>query len=92
MKHIPEPLRSILNTYCHVEWAEQMNSLSTDVNKKDWFYNVKLFKEQLRDAIYHPNFSLKEYEKITNEDFDTKEDLILRLREVWDYSFPGEPL
>lgn len=75
MNSTPEPLKSILNDYCHVEWSEEMMELPIDIQQKDWAYDAKLFKDQLRTAIISLNLSLEEYEKTTGEDFDNKEQL-----------------
>lgn len=90
MSKIPEPLKNILNDYCHVKWAEEMNELPNEIQKEDWPYDALVFKSQLREAIYHLGFSLEEYENVTGEDFDTEEELAERLKEIWSISFPGE--
>lgn len=90
MTNIPEPLKSILNDYCHVEWAEEMNELPNDIQKEDWAYDASTFKYQLREAVHHLGFSLEEYENVTGEDFDTEEELVERLKGIWRISFPGE--
>jgi hypothetical protein len=87
---ISEPLKSILNDYCHVEWAEEISELPSDLERDDWAYNASVFKTQLREAIVKLNFSLEDYEKVTGEDFDSKEDLTCRLQGIWDIAFPGE--
>ncbi|MBF6650952.1 hypothetical protein [Methylobacter sp. BlB1] len=90
MSNIPEPLKSILNDYCHVEWAEEMNELPNDLLKDDWAYDASLFKSQLRDAINNINFSVEDYESVTGEDFDSEEDLIERLKDIWNIAFQVE--
>ncbi len=92
MTKVPEPLKSILNDYCHVEWAEEMKELPHDIQREDWAYDASAFKSQLREAINHLGFSLEEYENVTGEDFDTEEDLVERLKGIWNISFPGEAI
>lgn len=90
MSNIAEPLKSILNDYCHVEWAEEMSELPNDLEKEDWAYDAQLFKSQLKSALTQSNFSLSDYEKVTGEDFDSEDELQERLKEIWNVAFPNE--
>lgn len=92
MSNIPEPLKSIFNDYCHVEWAEEINELTNDVKKSDWAYDPHLFKQQLREAIINLSFTVNEYESVTGHDFDTEHDLVEWLKEIWSTVFPDEPI
>jgi len=92
MNEIPEPLRNILNDYCHVEWLDEMNELNKDLSSKDWAYNAGLFKTQLRDSINNLSFSLSDYEEVTNHDFDSEDELVNWLKTIWETAFPDEPI
>lgn len=92
MNSIPEPLKSILNDYCHVEWAEEMMELPSDLAKNDWVYDASLFKKQLKEAILNLKFSIHDYEEATGEDFDSEEALLDRLKEVWSIAFPNDKI
>ncbi len=67
-----------------------MSELSSDLVRDDWAYDSPAFKFQLKDAIVNLDFSLEDYERVTGEDLDSKEDLICRLQGIWDIAFPGE--
>lgn len=92
MSNIPEPLKSILNDYCHIEWSEEMNELPTDIARDDWAYDARMFKSQLRDSITSLSFSLDDYEEVTGEDFDSEEELANRLKEIWSIAFANEKI
>ncbi|MEW8026979.1 MAG: hypothetical protein AB2806_04485 [Candidatus Thiodiazotropha sp.] len=92
MTSIPEPLRSVLNDYCHVEWAEELAELPHDIGKVGWAYDASLFKSQLKEAIFNLEFSLQDYEDATGEDFDSEDDLVIRLKEIWKAAFPNDEL
>lgn len=83
MNPIQEPLRTVLQKYCHVEtYCPQL--LKEAINSGNGFpYDVALFKSQLREAIDNQSISPDEYEKITEEDFDSQEDLQAWLEELW---------
>lgn len=78
-----EPLITILRKYCHIECYEPQlirEAISTD---KGFPYDLELFKAQLREAIDKELISPDLYEALTEEDFDSQEDLQAWLEELW---------
>ena len=92
MSKIPEPLKSILNDYYHGEWSEEIDALVDDVASDSWVYDASIFKDQLRSSIKNINFSKEDYESVTGEDFDTEEELINKLKDIFIYIFPDDEL
>ncbi|RXE86805.1 hypothetical protein [Pseudoalteromonas sp. A757] len=83
MSEIAEPLRSILRDYCHVE-AYDPDILRVDIGRGESYpYDGDLVKSQLREAIDLNLISLTEYEELTDEDFDSVEDLHKWLEEIY---------
>ncbi|CAM3637402.1 MULTISPECIES: hypothetical protein [Pseudoalteromonas] len=83
MSKIKEPLRSILRDYCHVEVYDS-NILRMDIGHGESYpYDSDLVKAQLREAIDLNLISLTEYEELTDEDFDSIEDLHEWLEELY---------
>ena len=83
MSQIQEPLKTVLKKYCHVETYDPQllrNAVSTG---QGFPYDADLFKAQLRDAIDTRSITPQEYEALTEEDFDTQEDLQAWLEELW---------
>ncbi|MEJ2611279.1 MAG: XkdX family protein [Candidatus Thiodiazotropha sp.] len=78
---IKEPLRSILEKYCHVECYDPMLIREIVRTGKGFPYDVELVKNQLREAIDKKLISPEEYEELTEEDFDTQDDLLAWLEE-----------
>ncbi|MEJ7617062.1 MAG: hypothetical protein WKF30_08915 [Pyrinomonadaceae bacterium] len=88
---VPEPLADVLRTYCNV------NALSGDWHESvrrmlEHTHEASLFKQQLADAILHRSISPANYERLTREDFDTPEDLLARLGELWRDMYGDEPV
>ncbi len=83
MSQIKEPLRTVLRKYCQVECYDS-RLLREAINSGQGFpYDVELFKSQLREAIDMKLISPGEYEELTEEDFDSQEDLQVWLEELW---------
>ena len=72
---IKEPLKTILRKYCHVECYDPQLIRQVIRTGKGFPYDVDLFKTQLREAIDNELISPTEYEELTEEDFDSQEDL-----------------
>lgn len=80
---VSEPLKRILEVYCHVN-ATNIELLAEHYRKGDWSYcKPELFKEQLRLAIKNRSISIIEYDEITKEEFDSIDELYEWLGEVW---------
>ncbi|PCM44851.1 hypothetical protein [Marinobacter sp. ANT_B65] len=81
MSDIKEPLRTVLRKYCHVECYDPQLIKEAIKNGEGFPYNVDLLKNQLREAIDKKLISPNEYEDLTEEDFDSQEDLQAWLEE-----------
>ncbi|MCL1038701.1 hypothetical protein L2750_16350 [Shewanella submarina] len=88
---VSKPLDRVLEVYCHVN-AINIELLAEHCKKEDWSYASPMeYKDQLRDAISKHSISVAEYDRITQEEFDSEEELYAWLTEVWDKTI-GEPL
>ncbi|WNJ95655.1 hypothetical protein RND59_00595 [Vibrio ruber] len=88
---IPEPLKKIFESYCHVN-ATNIELLVEHYKCDNWSYSKpNLFKEQLRAAIENHSISIAEYDEITKEEFDSSEELYEWLIEIWNRVI-GEPI
>ncbi|ROQ27378.1 hypothetical protein [Gallaecimonas pentaromativorans] len=84
---IKEPLKTILRKYCHVECYDPQLIREAIKTGRGFPYDVELFKSQLREAIDKELISPEEYEKLTEEDFDSQEELQIWLEEFWSELF-----
>ena len=75
MNQIEEPLKTILKSYCHVECYDPVILRNAMISGKGFPYDANLFKFQLREAIDRKSISPEDYEALTEEDFDSQEDL-----------------
>ena len=83
MSKIKEPLKTILKKYCHVECYDPNLIREAIITGKGFPYDVELFKTQLREDIDYKLISTNEYEELTEEDFDSDEDLQLWLEKFF---------
>jgi hypothetical protein len=83
---IEEPLKEILDVYCNVNSVEMVDLLPKNIGK----YDVAVVREQLSDAILNSSITPEEYEAITDDCYDTQEELTEWLLELWEKIF-GEP-
>jgi hypothetical protein len=83
MSQIKEPLKTILRKYCHVECYDPQMLREAINTGKGFPYDAVLFRSQLREAIDRKLITPEEYEALTEEDFDTQEDLMAWLEELW---------
>lgn len=50
------------------------------------------FKWHLADAILNKRFSVEEYERLTDFDFETRDEVAADLTKLWNLVFEGEPV
>jgi hypothetical protein len=91
---IPELLASVFRRYFQVEafggdWQE---TLRRELHYPDAPGRSEMFRQQLAEAILHHTVSPTQYEQLTEEEFDTPEDLEAWLREVWQHLYGDEPV
>ena len=82
MSEIKEPLKTILRKYCHVETYDPQLLRQAVTTGVGFPYDIKLFREQLREAIDNKIITPELYEELTEEDFDSQEDLQNWLKEL----------
>lgn len=83
MHEIKEPLRTVLKKYCHVECYDSQLLRNAIISGQGFPYDANLFREQLREVIDTRSITTKQYEQLTEEDFDSQNDLMEWLEELW---------
>lgn len=83
MKNIKEPLKTVIKKYCHVECYDPQLIREAVTTGHGFPYDYELFKKQLREAIDNKLISPEEYEALTEEDFDSQDDLQAWLEQFW---------
>ena len=78
-------LVSVLRRYCNVNvaFSDWPKILLEELNHPSHPNRAKQFQYQLADALLNKTISPKEYEKLTEEDLETSEEVEERLRELW---------
>ena len=75
MSKIKEPLKTVLRKYFHIESYDSQFLRNVMNTGESLPYDIALFKAQLREAIDMKLISPEEYENLTEEDFDSQDDL-----------------
>ncbi|GAA3952755.1 hypothetical protein [Allohahella marinimesophila] len=83
MSQIKEPLRSVIKEFYQIECYDPQLISRAIITGKGFAYDSELFRTQLREAIDKNLISPEEYEALTDEDFDTQEDLNAWLEEMY---------
>lgn len=82
-KLVKEPLKKIIRNYYQVEAYDPVFIFDGIECGGGFSKDIDLFIEQLREAIDNNFISLAEYEQLTDEDFDSQEDLTAWLEEMY---------
>lgn len=93
-KPVPELITSVLRRYFQVEvfTSDWQESLKRELNNPKFPDRASQFREQLAEAILHRTITPKQYEELTDEEFDTPEALEEWLRELWRDFYGDEPI
>lgn len=83
---LPDLLRRVLKSFCHVEWYE-VDELAELIKSGKAEFDVPLLKQQLDRVVDSGDLPLGEVARITGEEFDSLEDGIAWLKEVRDKLF-----
>lgn len=70
MNQLPEPLRSILRDYCHVEWFE-LDELAEDVRTARQKFDADSFRKQLLELISGKSQIACELNILTANEFES---------------------
>lgn len=84
-REIPEPLKSVLSDYCHVEWYE-VDELADDVKSGVRSFDVELLKNQFEDAMNGGDIC-QSVNKLTANEFDSNLEAQLWLRSIYEKVF-----
>ncbi|SNY58976.1 hypothetical protein SAMN06297280_3533 [Arsukibacterium tuosuense] len=83
MTKIKEPLKTVLRKFCHVECYNPQLIREAVIIGHGFPYDIILVKAQLREAIDNQLITPEEYEELTDEDFDSQQDLQLWLEKLF---------
>jgi len=67
LNKIPEPLKSVLSGYCHVEWFE-IDELFVGVAKRCKAFDTESLEVQFREAISSEDIPLLEINDLTSNE------------------------
>jgi hypothetical protein len=90
IEQVPEPLRTTLRDYLHVEWHE-LDELALDVKRSEWTRKHESFKAQLREAIAGETLQIQAIKVLTGQEFENQVELNQWLKALWTTLY-DEPL
>jgi hypothetical protein len=90
----PDLLESVLRRYCHVEmsvenWPEYLREELTALK---FPRREKEFRHQLAKAILDKSIDTNQYEKLTDLEVETEEEVVQELMELWMHLYGNEPV
>ena len=87
------PLRRILKTHFKQGLGPNWDGMKQYLNHPEFPNRARTFKRELADAILNHSISPDEFEKITDVDQDSQEDVDNFLTtEIWDPLYENEPV
>ncbi|KQV40170.1 hypothetical protein [Massilia sp. Root335] len=89
MDDLPEPIRSVLRDYCHVEWFEIAELADEVLNQRQQF-DTALLKSQLESFIKSPNGLRDAVNKLTLNELTSDEEVQLWGKEIYELVFPSD--
>jgi hypothetical protein len=87
MAELPEPIKSVLRDYCHVEWYE-VDELAGDVQTGSQKFDALKLKEQLESLIASSEDCSLQINQLTSNEFESEDDVRKWLREIYEIIFP----
>jgi hypothetical protein len=87
MTELPEPIKSVLRDYCHVEWYE-VDELAVDIQTECQKFDVKKLKEQFESLITSSQGYSLQINQLTSNEFESEEEVKIWLREIYKTVFP----
>ena len=90
----PDLLESVLSRYCHVEMSEEnwRTDLREELAASKFPQREKEFRHQLAYAIFNQTISPSQYEKLTDLELETNEEVVEKLKELWTDLYDDEPV
>lgn len=87
MNDLPEPIKSILRDYCHVEWFE-INELADDVRNGNRIFDVVKLKEQFESMMSTTDDVTQLVNSLTLNEFISMDEVHAWLNEIYSVAFP----
>jgi len=76
---IKDPLKKVFATYFDTNCSVMIEYINEGIE----FYDKNVIKKQLGDIISNKSITVNEFESLTCDYYDTQEELIERLKEIW---------
>jgi hypothetical protein len=86
LNNIPEPLKSVLRDYCHVEWFE-IDELTGDVANRCQAFDAEALQTQFREAISSGDIPFLEINDLTSNEFESAAAAKAWLEDIYRHAF-----
>lgn len=87
MNELPEPIKSILRDYCHVEWFE-IDELADDIRNGSKKFDVGELKSQFESLISTSIDITQLVNSLTSNEFDSMDEVQAWLGDIYREVFP----
>jgi len=86
MRELPEPIKSVLRDYCHVEWYE-VDELANDVQTESEKFDIKKLKGQFEELVNSSDDYSFQINHLTSNEFGSREEARAWLSEIYQIVF-----
>jgi hypothetical protein len=86
MRELPEPIKSVLQDYCHVEWYE-VDELAGDVQTGCQKFDVKKLKDQFEFLVGSGEDYSRQINQLTSNEFESREEVKVWLSGIYQIVF-----
>ncbi|MFZ6642588.1 hypothetical protein ACO0LL_22890 [Undibacterium sp. TC4M20W] len=87
MNELPEPIKSILRDYCHIEWFE-IDELADEVRNGSKKFDVKELKSQFESMISTTADITQLVNFLTFNEFESMDEVRVWLDDIYKLVFP----
>lgn len=91
MRDVPETLRLVLRTFCHMEWYEthELRAMIRDGTlHAEMKTLISEFQSMLDDAILQAYITPAQFAEITSDDCESNAEVVVRLERIRNEVFP----
>ncbi|WP_426336028.1 hypothetical protein ACN9MY_20055 [Pseudoduganella sp. R-31] len=90
MNELPEPIRSVLRDYCHVEWFE-VDELADDVKDGSKKFDIVELKKQFESLLSSQDDVTRLVNSLTFNEFESLEEVHAWLNDIYRVVFVSCP-
>ncbi|WP_218082354.1 hypothetical protein [Anthocerotibacter panamensis] len=93
-KPLPELFLDVIERHFHMEvmGSNWQDDLRRELNNSNFPNRAEQFQKQFAEAILYQTITPEQYSELTEQEFETPEDLEAELRELWHAFYGDKPV